>query len=349
MDAARGILVVVTLMSVVGEAMHDTNAGVVPTRFPTYPTPYGQTAYPTPPNPYPTPDYPSVYSATSDTVTFWYTYSLAIILGSVGGCLLLTCCVGICVWRTVKARTTPRLVAGEAARGNAPVSTGAPAAPRPSPVMSARAKAQQAAAVPQMASAATPTPTAAVVVPARDGRLLVTEHVRRLDGIDHQPAVVVPDRDGRLLVSEHVRRLDGMDHKDAVQQRTPEGHARGLQRLTASQATAVPQQTIDISPLSAGAGSAAPATQAQPQPQPQPQPMPMPMSAVAPLPAGWFEVKSPAGETIYLHLAADGRSSIVRPYATLVASPVSPGSANASRPVAVSIDMAAATMPAPVQ
>lgn len=46
---------------------------------------------------------------------------------------------------------------------------------------------------------------------------------------------IMHERHGRLLVTQHVRRLYDIDRKDAVQQRTPEWHARRQQRLTASQ------------------------------------------------------------------------------------------------------------------
>lgn len=46
---------------------------------------------------------------------------------------------------------------------------------------------------------------------------------------------IAHERHGRVLVTEHVKRLYEIDQKDAVQQRTPEWHARRQKRLTASQ------------------------------------------------------------------------------------------------------------------
>jgi putative phage-type endonuclease len=46
---------------------------------------------------------------------------------------------------------------------------------------------------------------------------------------------IVHERHGRLLVTQHVKRLYDIDRADAVAQRTPEWHARRQQRLTASQ------------------------------------------------------------------------------------------------------------------
>lgn len=143
----------------------------VPTRSPTtrsptfeteydiIPTPNPTTRYPTTPttfkypSSYPTAKYPTIpdadlVNAAIADAGIWTKYSLAIILGSVGGCLLLTCGVGVCVWCTVKTRTTPRLITGEAARGSAPFASSTPAAPVVAP-----GKAQQATALPQVTSA----------------------------------------------------------------------------------------------------------------------------------------------------------------------------------------------------